>query len=352
LLFRTYKFLQEEIFEIPGRTIAVVGGISLVFLPFFVERSFLLLTFAYAAIFSIYAVSWDLLAGFTGQVSLGHAALFGTGAYVTALLNVYLGLPIQATIPLGAIAALLVGLIVAIPSFRLRGYYFSLASLAFPIILTGIVLAFTDFTGGELGISGLTPLSHSYVSTYYIAFTIMIASALIMWKISDARSRLLRLGIILAAIRDDEVAARVAGINTPGYKLVVFIISAFFAGLAGALYAHTMRIAGPSSFELLMSLYPVLWTVFGGMASIYGPIVGTYIIYPAMQVFAFAPELRIIIVAILMLLVIVFMPEGISIWVRDKLEENCPRCKLVNFTLRRTCRACGALLHLEREEKS
>jgi len=103
---------------------------------------------------------------------------------------------------------------------------------------------------------------------------------MIMWKFTDARSSFLRIGIILHAIREDEITARASGINTIRYKLLAFAVAGFFAGIAGAFHAHFMRIAGPSNLDLILSFQAIIWTVFGGIASIYGPVVGVYILYP------------------------------------------------------------------------
>jgi branched-chain amino acid transport system permease protein len=232
-----------------------------------------------------------------------------------------------------------------LPALRLRGPYLSLVTLAFPLILLGIIKAFPDFTGGEHGISGLPALSDSRVVEYYIALPIMIVSVFIMWKLTDAKSSLVRTGIILHAIREDEIAARASGINTIRYKMLAFAVGGFFAGVAGGLYAHFLRIAGPSSLDMMLSFQAIIWTVFGGIVSIYGAVVGVYFLYPLMEFLRVIPELRILIFAVIVIVILLFMPEGIAVWIRDKIERECPRCKLSNVAWRRTCRACGASLY-------
>ena len=145
------------------------------------------------AVFAIFAASWDLLSGFTGQINFGHALFFGVAAYTSGLINVHAKLPHILTIPLGALAAVLTGLIVGIPCLRLRGTYLALTTLAFPIILMGLVFAIPDVTGGELGVSGLSRLSGSRVHDYYITVILMLGLTSIMWKITDSKT-----GIILA----------------------------------------------------------------------------------------------------------------------------------------------------------
>jgi branched-chain amino acid transport system permease protein len=120
---------------------------------------YLLRIIIFSSIFAIFAASWDLLSGFTGQMNFGHALFFGVAAYTSALLNLHLGFPPWLTIPLGALMAVVAGLVVGIPCLRLRGPYLALATLAFPIILIGIIFTIPEITGGELGVSGIKPLA-------------------------------------------------------------------------------------------------------------------------------------------------------------------------------------------------
>jgi branched-chain amino acid transport system permease protein len=289
------------------------------------------------SIFAILAASWDLLSGFTGQMNFGHALFFGVGAYVSALLNIHLHIPPWGSVPLGAAAAVLTGLIIGIPCLRLKHTYLALTTMAFPIILLGIVFALPDITGGELGISGLQRISNSLIVNYYIYVGIMLILCTIMWKITDSHT-----GIIFHAIREDELAVKASGINTTRYKLMAFCLSGFFAGIAGGLYAHYMRIAGPSTLEVSMSFMVVIWAVFGGIATIYGPIAAVFILFPLLEFVRFWPEYRTLIFAVVVLLILLYMPEGLIPWVRDKIEKECPRCKIRNVATRKTCRICTA----------
>ena len=344
MLRRLFRDFQGDVVAIPGRLIAVIFFLLLFLIPLFTEDPYILRTLIFANIYVIFAVSWDFISGYTGLINFGHALFFGVAAYTSALLNLRLGLEPWATIPIGAFLAVLAGLIVCLPALRLRGPYFSLISLAFPLILLGAVFTFTDLTGGELGVSGIARISDSRTVEYYISALVMLGSVLIMWKLTDAKSSFVRLGIILHAIREDEIATRASGINTVRYKLLAFAIGGLFAGVAGGFYAHFMRIAGPATLDLFLSFQAIIWTVFGGICSIYGPLVGVYILYPLTEFLRVVPELRILIFAFIVVLILLFMPEGIAVWVRDKIEKECPRCKLANAAFRSTCRACGAPL--------
>jgi branched-chain amino acid transport system permease protein len=345
LLRRLLKDFQGDVLAIPGRSIALVFFVLLLIIPLFTRDPYVLRILIFANMYAIFAVSWDLLSGYTGQINFGHALFFGVAAYTSALLNTHLGWQPWATIPIGALTASIAGLVVCLPALRLRGPYLSLVTLAFPLILLGIVFAFTDFTGGEWGVSGIAPISGDRTVIYFISVLIMLVSVFIMWKLTDARSSLVRTGIIFHAIREDEIAARASGINTVRYKMLAFAVGGFFAGIAGAFLAHFMRIAGPSNLDLFLSFQVIIWTVFGGIASIYGPVAGVYILHPLMEFLRVVPEYRILIFAGIVVLILLFMPEGVAVWIRDKLERECPRCKLSNMAFRRTCRACETSLY-------
>ena len=270
-------------------------------------------------------------------MNFGHALFFGVAAYCTAILNLRLGLPPYFSIPLGAMGAVLAGLIVGIPCLRLRGTYLALTTLAFPIILLGVVFAIPDVTGGELGISGIKRLTSSRLGDYYVTTLLMLILGFVMWKITDSKK-----GIILHAIREDEVAVRASGINTTRYKLLAFCLSGFFAGIAGGLYAHFMRTAGPSTLEVALSFQIVIWAVFGGMVSIYGPVAGVFILFPLLEFLRFMPKMRMLVFAFIVLMTLLYMPQGLIPWIREKIEKECPRCKVRNVATRKTCRICTA----------
>lgn len=331
--------LRFELLVLPSRVALLIFVVALLLVPVFAKDPYLLWVLILTAIFSIFAASWDLLSGFTGQVNFGHALFFGVAAYTTGLINVYAKAPNFLSIPLAAIAGVLTGLIVGIPCLRLRGTYLALTTLAFPIILTGLIFAAPAVTGGELGISGLDRLSASRVHDYYITVVLMLILTTIMWKITDSKT-----GILLHAIREDELAVRAGGVNTTRYKLLAFCLSGFFAGIAGGLYAHVMRTVGPSTLEVALSFQVIIWSVFGGIVSIYGPVAGVFILFPLAEFLRIMPKVRMLVFAFLVLLTLIFMPEGLIPWIRNKIEKECPRCKVRSIATRKTCRICAASL--------
>jgi branched-chain amino acid transport system permease protein len=342
LVRRAWAELTNEVLVLPSRALVLAWALGLLALPLVYDDAYVLRILTMTCIFAIFAASWDLLAGYTGQVNFGHALFFGAGAYTSALLSLKLGITPWLTIWAGAAVAALFGFLVGYLCLRLRGSYLSLATLAFPLIALGLLFAFPGFSGGELGISGLRRLTLSPPANYYAAAVPMLAIVFGLWLLADSR-----FGIVLHAIRDDEVAARASGINTPRYKLAVFAVSGAAAGFAGALFAHYLRAAGPSTLEVALSFQAVIWGIFGGVATIYGPVAAVFVLYPLTEwlgSFRAFGELRLLIFAVIVLLVLLFMPRGLTPWVRDRIETQCPRCKQRNGAWRRACRLCGAAL--------
>lgn len=344
-LRRGWLELKNEVFVLPSRTLVLGWALAVLALPLAWPDPYVMRIVTFTCLFAIFAASWDLLAGYTGQVNFGHALFFGAGAYTSALLSLGLGLSPWVTVWIGTLVATAFGAIVGVLCQRLRGSYLSLATLAFPLIATGLLFAFPGFSGGELGVSGLRRLAASPIANYYVAAAAMLATVFGLWLLADSK-----FGLVLHAIRDDEVAARASGINTPRYKLAVFAISAAAAGFAGALFAHYIRVAGPSTLEVALSFQVVIWGIFGGVATVYGPVAAVFILYPLTEwlgSFKAFGELRLLIFAVIVLLVLLFMPRGLTPWVRDKIESPCPRCKQRNSAWRNVCRLCGASLKPE-----
>lgn len=339
---KLYRDFKGEILPLPSRVLAILCCAGLFLLPLLTSDPYLLTVLTFANIYALYAASWDLLAGYVGQLSLGHAAFFGSAAYAAAILNLNFGYPPWVTLPLAGIIAVLAGLVVGVPCLRLRGPYLALATLAFPLVLLGVVQSLPGITGGTFGLSGIDRLSSSFVDLFYYSLILMFGGALVMWKITDSW-----IGVIFHSIREDEVAAKVSGVNTTKYKLIAFSISALFAGIAGGYYAHFIRVVGPSTLGILISFQAVIWTVFGGIATIYGPIAGTYILYVLTEFLGVATGARMLVFGIMITLVLLFMPEGLFTWIRDKIEEECDRCGERNFIAREKCRVCGAPLRTE-----
>jgi branched-chain amino acid transport system permease protein len=227
-----------------------------------------------ASISAVFAASWDLLAGYCGQPNFGHALMFGLGAYGTALLCKLWGVSPWITIPINILLTCALSVIIGFPLFRVRGPYFSLMSMVFPQIATSIVLMFKDVTRGDRGLPCPTffptlSIMERRMAEYYLALVFLLFSGIILFKIASS----LR-GKTFISILDDELASQACGINIVKYKLEALIISNCFACVAGSLYASIVNLASLWTFSLTLSFYPVIWTVFGGVQTIYGAIFG------------------------------------------------------------------------------
>jgi len=296
-------------------------------MPYLAPRWMTTLTFA--SFFAIFAMSWDILAS-TGQISFGHAFFIGVAAYASGLLNTYLMLPPWATIPLGMLAAGLVGLLVGWPALRLRGAYLALVTLILPIAALKLVIIFSSITGGELG-KPVTPFPNVDIRTpyqtfqrinYYYALGLMalVGASLIFIATS-------RLGVIFEAIREDEDAAEAAGLNTAKFKILAFVISATAAGLGGAGYVHVgsfpyVQPIGPDGvFSSELSILLIVASVAGGLGTIIGPLVGAYALKVGQQYLrdlagqmpglAFLDKWTTLIFLLLLLILVLFVRQGL-----------------------------------------
>ena len=231
-----------------------------------------------AGIYLILAVSLNLIIGYAGQVSLGHAAFYGIGAYTSALVALHWHFPF----PLAALSAMLVaggcGLALGLPTLRLKEDYLAIVTLGFGVIMD-LVFLNLEITGGPDGLPGipspaLLGVSLRPAGLYLIVVAVSVALVLLLtWRLVGSYH-----GRALRAIRDHEVTAQVMGINTPAYKVVIFALAAALAGLAGSLYAHYITFINPESFGLHTSILILAMVVLGGMGSLPGSVAGAVIL--------------------------------------------------------------------------
>ena len=251
--------------------------------------------------FAMYAMSWDLLGGYAGQVVLGQALFIGAAAYTSGLLSLELGWTPLATIPVGTLAAVGVGALIGAPAVRLRGPYLALVTLIALIAASKLVRIFSDLTGGSSGLvftpeSFYPPLGYSvpleevYRTSYY--YTLGLLAFIGVGLLSIVRSRW---GVILTAIREDETAVESAGINPAKFKIAAFMVSAAAAGLAGAAYVHLPTLAGVQPggahgvLSLNLSLLIIVACVVGGLGSIVGPAIGAFLLVVGREYLAGLP---------------------------------------------------------------
>ena len=206
------------------------------------------------------AVSLHIIIGITGQFSIGHAGFMAVGAYLSAIGTMKLELPFVSAIILGAVVAALAGLLVGIPTLRLKGDYLAIATLGFAEIIR-IIFVNIDYVGGAAGIQ----IRHQATWTY--AFFAVVITILVIANFTKSRH-----GRACIAIREDEIAADAMGINTTYYKVIAFAIGSFFAGVAGAIYAHNFYIIQPTTFNFLKSFDILIFVVLGGLGSLSGSV--------------------------------------------------------------------------------
>jgi branched-chain amino acid transport system permease protein len=254
----------------------------------------------------ILACSWDLLTGFTGNVNFGHAFFIGGAGFTGALLNMHFGLGFWWTIPIGGVVAALCGLVVGSFTLRLRGPYFAAVTFCFATLLYKWIMIRYDIFGGEEGLPGIDWLMDTAFGNYYFSGIFMMAVVYFLYFLSKSP-----FGLILRSIGENETASEGSGINTTYYKIAAFVISAFIAGMAGAMYGHAQMHVGPEMAHDALSALVLMMAVVGGMGSIIGPIIGAYLLTLVNESLRFMGEFRLLIYSSAVVVVILFAPKGL-----------------------------------------
>ena len=331
-LRRAYTSFAAHVVDIPPRLLALFVLLLCTFFPVTKPSPYILGILTSANVLAIFAVSWDLLVGRTGQISLGHALFFGIGAYGSALLFKYYGLPIWATIPIAVLIGVAIGVLIGFPCLRVKGPYLALVTMSFPIILESLVKwsPLIPIFGGEFGIRGLPKffpfleIRQQAIAEYYLTLVLLFASSTILYKVANSRT-----GIVFVSILDDELASKASGINITKYKLMAFAISGLFASLAGCITAHIVGAANPPNLSLTVSFVAVIVTFLGGIGTIYGPLLGAYIYYLIDRYFLelvveFPPELihaKLLVFTAIVIILVIWWPRGLGRLVTDRLED-------------------------------
>lgn len=270
-------------------------------------------------IYAILAVSLNLVVGYTGLPSLGHAAFSCIGAYTSSLLALHFGFSPWLGLPLGACVAAGIGALIGLPSLRIKGDYLALATFGLGLIVYSVAKNWTSLTRGPMGLPGITGFSFfgfqlSSAGTYLILVIAFVAlTYFVIGRIVDSP-----FGRILRGIREDETATMAMGKDVAHYKILVFVIGAFFAGIAGSLYAHYITFIDPSSFTVMESITILLMVVFGGMGNLWGSLIGAavLVIFPELLRFMGMPSsvaapLRQMLYGLLLIVLMIYRPQGI-----------------------------------------
>jgi len=270
-------------------------------------------------IYIILTLSLNLIVGFTGLPALGHAAFFCIGAYISSLLALNYGLSPWIGLLTGACISAITGIAIGYPSVRLKGDYLALATFGLGVIVYSVAKNWVSLTRGPMGLPGIPGFSIfgiqiSEIWSYLLLVLVFVViTVFVINRIVDSP-----FGRILRSIREDEIASKALGKNTTKYKLLVFIIGAFFAGIAGSLYAHYITFIDPSSFTVMESITILLMVIFGGMGKISGSFVGAVILVVLPELLRFlgmpssiAAPMRQMIYGLLLVILMLKRPQGI-----------------------------------------
>lgn len=316
----------------PRHLVGIAGLLVLAIAPFFVEQITLLRLMG-AMYFAMFAMSWDSVSGYTGDISFGHALFFTMGGYTSALLNLEFGLPLHITIPAGVLMAALAGLALGFPALRLRGPYLSLLTLIAPLVVLQLFIFYSGIFGGELGLPSPDPLvdmpwDERVAVNYYIALGLFTFILGLLWVVTRSDA-----GLIFYAIRQDPDAVASAGLNVAKFRIYAFVLSGAVGGLAGAFFVHSV-VGGPQPsqlLDLLVSIEVIVATIIGGIGTIVGAAIGGLFFYLALDWLARSDatiplldvavaDANFLIFALLTLLILYYAPGGMLRWVLDGAE--------------------------------
>ncbi|PYM58082.1 MAG: branched-chain amino acid ABC transporter permease [Candidatus Rokuibacteriota bacterium] len=298
------------------RLLAVgAAGVAL-FLPVLLPHPFVLSIATQAVIWALLAASWDLLSGYTGQVSFGHAGFFALGAYTAAAASKHLGLSPWLGLALGAAVAAVVGFGTGFPALRLRGHYLALVTLALAELIRLTAQNWLAVTGGPFGIydfgsfTGLPATGIPRAQAVYLIVAAIVGAGVGAMLYVCRRTRA---GRAFRAIREDEVLAESLGINTTVYKLLAFGLSSGLAGLAGTLYAYYIQLVSPTVATAATTSLVIGMAVFGGLGTIWGPAFGALLLYAINEGLRFIGVVyNLVAVGLVIMVFVIFLPRGLA----------------------------------------
>lgn len=281
--------------------------------PQLVENRYFLHVANLSMMFAIMTLSLNILSGWTGLMSVGHIAFYGIGAYTSAILTAKLGVPILVGILAAGLVSALASLLLGLPTMRLRGMYFSVATLAFGEVLYQVFINWTAVTEGTKGIKGVPSPEflgisfRSYDTYYYLVLIALVIAIILTYNLIHSRP-----GRAMLSIRENDIAAEAMGVNIIQYKIIAFMVSAFFAGIAGALYAHEVHYVSPETFASSESAAVLAMMVVGGIGSIPGSILGGMALTILPEMLRSFGNVRLVIYGAAVVAIIIFAPGGLG----------------------------------------
>lgn len=294
----------------------------LIVLPFTNIQMYYIHLISLSLIWVVMTQGLNIIQGLTGYVSIGQASFFGIGAYTSALLSINFGMNFWLAAIIGILASALAGLIIGYPSLRTKGHYFSIITLAFCFVIFSLMGTLKDLTGGTSGLPNIPQpeffafLGLSKRHGYYLFVLIFaVLATLFAYKLKNSKY-----GRAFLIIRENEELAQAVGISLVKFKLLSFVISATMGGIAGVLYAHFAQFINPTSFSTDYSMNAILAIIMGGSGTIVGPVVGAFLLQFLPELLRMADAFRNIIYAILLIIITIFMPKGISYAIKRLFE--------------------------------
>jgi branched-chain amino acid transport system permease protein len=307
----------------------VVGAALILSFPFIAPNPYILAAGVVVLNYAVTSTGWNFMGGFTGYISLGHAAYFGLGAYATALLIRYLELPSFVAWALAAVIVVIIAVPVGIAALRVRGASFVIVSIALVLILLLVFQSARAFTGGSDGLTVPRPfpdlLRPEHHAVFFYLYCALLGLALLTWWLID-RSKF---GVGLKSIREDEDKARAVGVPTTRYKLVAYVLSAVFTALAGGMYALWFGDLDPVfQFSILVGAYMVLMALLGGVRHLFGPLLGAVVVGVALEYFKIQfgdSQFHLVATGLLLGVVVLFMPDGVIPAVKSLFDRFRPQ---------------------------
>ena len=293
--------------------------------PFFIKSPYYLSILVFIGIYSITTLGLNLLMGYAGQISLGHGAFFGIGAYTSGILTVHYHLPISVAFIVALIITAVIAYLIGVPSLKLKGHYLAMATLAFGEIVNIVLNAATDLTGGPSGfgeiprIQLLNLVLDSEKKYFYFVWGIFTIFFILTSNLIHSR-----IGRALRAIHGSELAAAAMGIDVAQLKIQVFILSALVASVSGSLYVHFVTFISPTTCNIMFSILLVMMVVVGGMANVWGCVLGAALLTVLPEYLRVFEDYDIIVYGFILLFIVMFLPGGLTQGV-EKLSHRLRR---------------------------
>jgi branched-chain amino acid transport system permease protein len=303
--------LREVMYLLLPRLVLILG---LLLLPLVMPTLYWKRVISIVSIYALVALGFDFMAHYVGLVSLGGAFFIGTGGYIAAILSTSLKLPPAVTLPAAALGGGLICTLLLIPCLPLRGVYFAIVTLMYPLLLARIIEAL-NVLGGTNGILGVTSLANRWVEQYLVIL-LLIGALFGLRRLVNQD-----IGLVFRAVKDNDQAVRASGLNITLYKSIAVFIAAALGSLGGAYLAHIYMWAGISQFALDFSIIPISAAIIGGSSTLVGPLLGCFILVPISELLRSFGTLRIVFYSLILMLFIMFRSEGIMVYAQRKYHQ-------------------------------